>query len=395
MPTRSVFQRVYLDYNATAPMLPVALERMTSAASALPGNPSSPHGFGQDARAALEAARAALAARLGYNRSEVIFTSGGSEGNATLLGSLNGQDRPAHMITSPIEHPSVLRMAEWLASRGVAVSHLPVDGQGLIDPAALPGLLRPETRLVSVMAANNETGVIQPLAEIASELRSNREEGEVLLHADAVQAFGRIPLDLAGWGYDACTITAHKIGGPKGIGVLACRERWALSPLVRGGAQERGRRAGTESVFLAEGFAAAAEWVWAQAEALPDRLCALRDRLIALLREEDGFFLNGAQAPRLPNTVNGGFLGVPAPGLLTAMDLDGVAVSSGSACSSGAIEPSHVLTAMGLPLERVQASLRISLGHATTEAEIERCADVMCRQSRRIRAMNRAERRPA
>lgn len=395
MPVRTTSPRAYLDYNATAPMLPVALERMTAAARELPGNASSPHAFGQDSRAALEAARSSIAARLGYSRREAIFTSGGSEGNATVLHALAERPGPVHLITSPIEHPSVLRSAEWLASRGVTVSYLPAGGDGRIDPAALAALLRPDTRLVSVMAANNETGVIQPLEDLARALRERRGPDEVLLHTDAVQAFGRIPVDLARWGYDACTVTAHKLGGPKGVGLLACREPLAPPPLVRGGAQERGRRAGTESVFLAVGFAAAVEWVWEQGDELPQRLERLRDRLIERLRGEEGFFVNGEDAPRLPNTFNGGFEGVPAQSLLSALDLDGVAVSTGSACSSGAIEPSHVLKAMGLPRARIESSLRISLGHATTEAEIEHCADAMCHHARRIRGMDRTQRRLA
>ena len=387
--------RVYLDYNATAPMLSDALERMMAAARERPGNASSPHAYGQAARAALEANRARIAAALGFGRRELWFTSGGSEGNNQALRWLAELPRPVHLITTPIEHPSVLRTVEWLERQGVAVSRLPVDGQGCVAPEALGKLVRPETRMVSVMAANNETGALQPLAALGAALRNAEGPGRILFHSDAVQAFGRVALDFSAWGVDACTVTAHKLGGPKGIGALACREEAPIPALVLGGAQERGRRAGTESVFLAEGFGAAVEWIIAHGESLNARLAKLRDDLIARLQGEEGFFLNAAGAPRLPNTLNGGFAGVPAQGLLTALDLDGIAISSGSACSSGAIEPSHVLQAMGLPRERVACSLRISLGHGTSEEDVARCGEAIRWHARRIREQGRVRRRAA
>lgn len=376
---------VYLDYNATAPILPAAKERMIVALEALPGNASSPHRFGQAARAALEADRARLAALLGFGRREVCFTSGGSEGNNLLLRWPGWSGEPAHVITSPIEHPSVLRACEWLASRGVAVSYLPVNGQGVVEVEALPELLRPETRLVSLMAANNETGVVQPLERLAALVREHRPDGSVMVHSDAVQAFGRIPLSLAEWGLDAVTLASHKIGGPKGIGAVALREGWAVSPLILGGKQERGLRAGTESVFLAEGFLAAAEWVWERFEQEAARLTGLRDRLARHLADCEGFFLNGAGAPRLPNTLNLGFEGISAESLVVTLDLAGVAISTGSACQSGAVEPSHVLRAMGLPEPRVRGAVRVSLGHDTTEAAVDRCAETMLAEVARMR----------
>lgn len=377
---------VYLDYNATAPILPEAREAMAAALETFPGNPSSPHGFGQEAKEQLESARRGLAALLGFNRRELYFTSGGSECNATVLTALAWARPPVHLVTSPIEHPSVLRTCEWLAERGVGVSYLPVDGEGAVQAEALPTLLRPETRLVSVMAANNETGVIQPLALLGRLLRESPGGEAVRFHTDAVQAFGRIPLPLAEWGVDAATVAAHKIGGPRGIGALALREGFGLEPLIRGGSQERGLRAGTESVYLARGFHAAAAWVWERFEQNARRLATLRDGLIERLGGTEGFFLNGAGADRLPNTVNGGFEGVAAQTLVVAMDLAGVAVSTGAACQSGAIEPSHVLRAMGLPEERVRASVRISMGPGTTESDVERCAAVMLAEVARVRS---------
>ncbi len=376
---------IYLDYNATAPVLPVVAERMQAALTGLPGNPSSPHRFGQGAREALESSRESLAGLLGLSRRELTFNSGGSEGNTTLLRWPGLEDKPAHVITSPIEHPSVLRTCEWLAGRGVAVSHLPVNAHGVVEVDALPELLRPETRIVSVMAANNETGVIQPMERLAALLRAHEGGGRVLLHSDAVQAFGRIPLPLAEWGLDAVTLAAHKLGGPKGIGVLGLREGWEVPGLVLGGGQERGMRAGTEAAFLVEGFLAAAQWAWPRIEENGKRLSGLRERLIGNLRESDGFFLNGEDAPRLPNTANLGFEGVAAQSLLVAMDLAGVAISSGSACQSGAVEPSHVLSAMGLPEARIKASVRISLGHGSSEADVDRCAEVMLAEVSRLR----------
>lgn len=386
---------VYLDYNATAPMLPVVWERMAAAARHIPGNASSPHGFGQEARALLEERRVQLAGALGFGAREIVFNSGGSEANNTVLRGLAELPRPVHLVTSPIEHPSVLRCAEWLERQGVAVSYLPVDGEGRVVPEAVGELVKPETRVLSVMAANNETGVVQPLEALGRIVSGLDRETPILLHTDAVQAFGRIPLHVADWGFAAATVTAHKLGGPKGIGALACRGSHELLPLVLGGGQERGKRAGTESILLVEGFLAAVEWVWGHTDELVARLTGFRNRLAELAAGIDGFFLNGAGAERLPNTLNLGFEGVSAESLVTALDLEGIAVSSGSACSSGAIEPSHVLQAMSLPPERVAASVRISMGHGTTAEDVERCAEALRKQVARIRGLGSTGKRLA
>jgi cysteine desulfurase len=378
--------RIYLDYNATAPLLPAALERMQAALRDFTGNPSSPHAFGQAARDALESARSGIARRLGCSRRELTFTSGGSESNNTVFRAMAEGARPAHVITTPIEHPSVLRCCDWLQAHGVAVSYLPVNADGLADVDAVTRLIRPETRLVSMMAANNETGVIQPLERLAEQVRAAPHGEAILLHSDAVQAFGRVPLPILSWGYDAVTVAAHKLGGPKGIGALALRRPEAVPALLLGGRQERDRRAGTESVSLAQGFWAATEWVWDHTPALQRHMESLRDRLIDRLSSGPGFFLNGAQAPRLPNTASVGFLGVPAQSLVVATDLAGLAISTGSACSSGAMEPSHVLTAMGLAPERIAASLRISLGWANSAEEVDRAADILLEEAQRLRA---------
>ena len=383
---------IYLDYNATAPVMPQVIQRIVEAQQRFPGNPSSPHQFGQEARAALEEARRGLAAALGFDRREVFFTSGGSESNNQMFSWLADLERPTHLITSPIEHPSVLQNCKWLESKGVAVSYLPVDTQGRVQVEAVGELIRPETRMVSLMAANNETGVLQPLENLVTRVREAEQTlgmGKVLIHTDAVQAFGRVPFPVTQWGVDSVTLAAHKMGGPRGVGLLALRDGWQIPPMIRGGGQERGLRAGTENVALAQGFLAAVETVLEEREATEQRLVGLRDHLMTLLKDEEGFFVNGNDAERLPNTLNCGFEGVPAQALLVAMDMAGVAVSVGSACQSGAIEPSHVLQAMGLSEQRVLSSLRISMGWATTQLEVERCAEVMVAEAQRLRIKGR------
>jgi cysteine desulfurase len=385
----------YLDYNATAPLLPAARDALLRALDERPGNPSSPHAFGQAARDALETARAALAERLGFTRREWLFTSGGTESNNAALRWLAHLPPPAHLVTTPIEHPSILRCAEALAARGVTVSYLPVRSDGAVDPEPLAGLLRPETRLVSVMAANNETGVLQPLERIGAIVKEARAAGRapsVLLHSDAVQAFGRVALPLKAWGVDAATVAAHKLGGPKGIGGLAVKEGAALPGFLLGGNQERGRRAGTEAEPLAAGFSAAAAWVFERLPELSARLTALRDRLERQVADLPGSFVNGPGAPRVPNTSNLGFEDIAAQSLIVALDLDGVAISAGSACSSGALEPSHVLRAMGLAESRVLSSLRISLGWGTTEGDVDRCVEALRTHVRRLRRAPAARR---
>lgn len=392
---------IYLDYNATAPLHPAAREAMLSAMEQWPGNPSSPHAHGQAARNALEEARAGLAGLLGFERREVIFTSGGSESNTMVLRwaaekaaeETTERTAPNHVIVSAIEHPSVMESAAWLAAHGVAVDYLPVNADGVAEVDALEALFRPETCLVSLMAANNETGAVQPVAELTARVRALEKihsARPVWVHCDAVQAFGRIPLSLRDWGVDAVTVAAHKLGGPKGIGAMiihneAIGERIAPAPLVLGGRQERGLRAGTESVFLARGFLAAAEWMERHREELAARLAGYRALLTERLAGLPGYFENAAAAPRLPNTVNLGFEGIPAQSLLVALDLRGVSVSTGSACSSGALEPSHVLQAMALPAENVESALRISMGFATTEEEVERSAEVIAGEVARLR----------
>ncbi len=374
---------IYLDYNATAPVLPAAQTAMVDALTRWPGNPSSPHQAGQAARAALEDCRARIAGLLGLARREIIFTSGGSEANNLLL---RGMATPgAHYLISPLEHPSVLETCAALTGQGVAVEYLPVNADGMVDVGALPDLMRPETALVSVMTANNETGVVQPIAALTAAVRAHQGERHIVMHTDAVQAFGRIPVMPVDWGVDAVTVAAHKLGGPKGIGALALRGTLPLHPSITGGRQERDLRAGTESVFLAAGFAAAAEDACAQRETRMGHIDALRQVLERQLLDLTGTRIHGAGAPRLPNTINVGVSGVAAESLVIALDLQGIAVSTGSACSSGALAPSHVLLAMGLSENEAREGVRISLGWATTANDTARCATALMAEAARLR----------
>lgn len=364
-------QRIYMDANATTPLLPEVFEAMRPFYLEHYGNASSIHQQGQQARSAVDRAREAVAGLLHCRPAEVVFTSGGTESdNLALFGVLSPGD---HLITTAIEHHAVLHAAQSLESRGVEVTFLPVTLQGIVEPAALLAALKPNTRLVSIMYANNETGVIQPIDALAGIAHA----GGALFHTDAVQAGGKLPLDVSLHGFlkdvDLLTLSGHKIYAPKGIGVLYVRRSVRLSPMFHGGSHERQRRAGTENVPSIVGLGKAAEisaeWLKNDGHA---KLAALRDRLeqgILSQIEETG--VSGAGVPRVANTTNIYFDHVEAEALLIALDLKGLSVSGGSACQSGASEPSHVLTAMGLSAARARASIRFSLSKLTTEAEVE------------------------
>lgn len=364
-------RRIYMDANATTPLLPEVFEAMRPFYLEHYGNASSIHQQGQQARSAVDRARESVAGLLHCRPAEIVFTSGGTESdNLALFGVLSPGD---HLVTTSIEHHAVLHAAQSLQSRGVEVTTLPVTSAGLVEPAVLLAALKPNTRLVSVMYANNETGVVQPIDALAGIAHA----GGALFHTDAVQAAGKLPLDVSAHGFlkdvDLLTISGHKIHAPKGIGALYVRRSVQLSPMFHGGAHERQRRAGTENVpaIVGLGKAAAMTNEWLKTDG-PARLAALRDRLeqtILSQIEETG--INGAGAPRVANTSNIYFDHVEAEALLIALDLKGLSVSGGSACQSGASEPSHVLTAMGLSANRARASLRFSLSKLTTEAEIE------------------------
>jgi cysteine desulfurase len=362
-------RRVYMDANATTPVLPEVVEAMRPFWTEAFGNASSIHQPGQQARAAVERARESVAALLGCRAAEVVFTSGGTESdNLALFGTLAPGD---HLIASSMEHSAVMQAAEALAGRGVEVSFLPATGQGVVEPSALQAALRPNTRLVSVMLANNETGVIQPVRELAELSHA----AGALFHSDAVQAAGKLAIDVKALGCDLLSISGHKMYAPQGVGALFVRRNVRLRPIFFGGNHERGRRPGTENVAGIAGLGKAAELARAWlANGEQQALAALRDRLEqGILAQVEEAGVNGAGATRVANTSNLYFDHVEAEALVIALDLKGLAVSGGSACQSGSTEPSHVLTAMGLSVARARASVRISLSRMTTGDEVD-CA---------------------
>jgi cysteine desulfurase len=350
------------------------------------GNASSVHQEGQHARAAVEQARASVARLLSCHPAEIVFTSGGTEGdNLAIFGSVRPGD---HVITSAVEHHAVLHAVQRLADRGVDVDFLPVDGQGVVAPGDLRKALRPNTRLISVMMANNETGVLQPVKELG---RIAAEAG-ARFHVDAVQAAGKLPLEVDAIGCQLLTISGHKMHAPQGTGALFVRRGSRLEPLFAGGAHERQRRAGTENVAGIVGLGKAAECAMEGLRSgVPERMRALRDRLEAgLVRSLAGHGggVNGGQSPRVPNTSNVWFDSLDGEALVIALDLKGLAVSSGAACSSGVSEPSHVLEAMGLSPEQARSSLRFSLHRETREEEIDQAIELVSSQVARVRELS-------
>ncbi len=383
-------RRIYMDANATTPLLPEVLEAMRPYWIEQFGNASSIHQSGQHARAAVDRSRESVAKLLNCRAAEIVFTSGGTESdNMALFGLLSPGD---HLITTSIEHHAVLHAAESLAARNIDVTFLPCTPQGLIEPATLEAALRPNTKLVSIMYANNETGVIQPMAELASIAHA----GGALFHTDAVQAAGKIPLDLSPRGplqkVDLLTLSGHKIYAPKGIGVLFVRRSVRLAPMLYGGPHERQRRAGTENVTGVVGLGKAAELaqIWLSSDGSV-KLTRLRDRLEqGILTEVDECGVNGESAPRVANTTNLYFDHVEAEALVIALDLKGLSVSGGSACQSGATEPSHVLTAMGLSPARARASIRFSLSKLTTQEEVDQALTLIPAAVARLRDLSPA-----
>lgn len=354
--------RIYLDNNATTALHPDVLRVLGDALRDVYGNASSIHREGQAARRMLENARESVASLIGATTRDLVFTSGGTESNnAAIFGALPGAGR-FHIVTTAIEHPSVAEALRELERRGCEVTRVAPTRNGDVPAASVIESMRPDTRLVTVMLANNETGVVQPVQEVG---RATRERG-VHFHVDAVQAGGKIPIDVEAMQCDTLSLSAHKMHAPKGIGALYVRRGATLHPHLYGGAQERRRRAGTENVPLATAFAAAASLPNAS-----EQIAALRDRFEEGIRELD-VTINGASVPRLPNTSNVTFHGADGEGIVIGLDLSGVAVSTGSACSSGRVEPSPVLLAMGLSPEDARATVRFSLSRFTTVEEIDR-----------------------
>ena len=362
---------LYFDYNATSPVRPEVQAAVQDLLAAGPGNASSLHAHGRRARSAVERVRSQILQSLADPKGRLVFTSGGTEAdNLAVYGTAHAlRSKGSHVILSSVEHPAVLGAARALEEEGFRVEPVPVDAEGRIDLEALEQAITPETILLSVMHGNNEVGTIQPIEEIG---RIARAHG-VLFHTDAVQSFGKVPLDVRRCGADLLSISGHKLGGLQGTGALYLRSGLEPSAMLRGGPQEGGLRAGTESVpgIVALGAAVEKSLEELRAGAL-SRIRTLRDRLEQGLRERAGEVeLNGHPEERLPGTLNVSFLGCEGEALLAALDLAGISVSTGSACASGSTEPSHVLLAMRLPRERVESSIRFSLGWGTTEQEIE------------------------
>jgi cysteine desulfurase len=367
--------RVYFDYNATSPMAPEVVEAVGRVSREVFGNASSVHHFGQQAKAVLDDARSSVAALLHAEASEIVFTSGGTEAdNLAIRGAAEALEATGrrHLVASAIEHEAVLNTVKALARRGWSTTLVPVGQTGIVSPERVAEALTDQTALVSIMHANNEIGTIQPIADIS---RIAHARG-ALVHTDAVQSTGKIPVDVRELGVDLLAISGHKFNGPKGAGALWIKRGTRMLPSMTGGKHERNRRAGTENVAAIAGFGVAARLAAAKLDPASGenaRLAALRNRLEAeILRAVPGTAVNGLATARVPNTSNISFDRVEAESLLIALDLEGIAVSTGSACSSGTLEPSHVLRAMGFPAHRTQNSLRFSLGLFSTEAEVDR-----------------------
>jgi len=363
--------RIYFDHNATTPVDPAVAETIARVMTEEYGNASSVHHFGQRAKAVLDEARSSVAALLDAEPSEIVFTSGGTESdNFALRGAAEALEPTGrrHLIASSIEHEAVLVTLRALARRGWRTTLLSVDASGILRPEALAEALTDDTAIVSVMHANNEIGTIQPVAELA---RLAHARG-ALFHTDAVQSIGKVPVNVRALGVDLLSLSAHKFNGPKGAGALWIKRGARVTAILTGGKHERSRRAGTENVPAIAGLGVAARLAAKKVTTDAPRIAALRNRLEdAILERVPGTVLNGDREPRVPNTTNISFEAVEAESLLIALDLEGVAVSTGSACSSGTLEPSHVLRAMGLPSPRTQNSIRLSLGTGNTDAEVD------------------------
>jgi cysteine desulfurase len=370
--------RIYLDNNATTPLHPAVLEAVGASLRDVFGNASSIHKEGQSARRAIEDARESVARLIAAEARDVIFTSGGTESNNAAIFGAAGHSGRHHIVTTAIEHPSVLEPIAELERRGHAVTIVPPLRSGVVDAEAMIAALRPETRLLAMMLANNETGVIQPVAEVAHVCR----ERSIHVHCDAVQGAGKIDVAVSALAVDTLSLSAHKLHAPKGIGALYVRRGLALDRHILGGAQERRRRAGTENVPLAVAFGVAAEIARDRAD-----VGALRDVLERELRAT-GFpiIINGAAVPRIPNTSSVTFIGADAEGIVIGLDLSGVAVSTGAACSSGRVEPSHVLLAMGLTADEARSTIRFSLSRFTTAEEIEQTVTLLREIVRRVKS---------
>ena len=380
-------KRIYLDYTATTPTYPDVVKAMLPYFTDVFGNPSSIHSYGQEGKGAIEEARVKVAELIGAQDEEIVFTSGGTEAdNFALKGvAYANEKRGNHIIASPIEHHAVMETCKFLEQRGFRVTFLPVDEYGLVDPDDVRRAITSETILISVMHANNEIGTIEPIAEIGKLAR----EAEICFHTDAVQTVGHIPVDVDELGVDLLSLSAHKLYGPKGVGALYIRKGTKITPFMHGGEQERRRRASTENIPGIVGLGKAVELVRQEMSEEAERLTLLRDRLIKGLMEQiDHVHLNGHPRARLPNNVNVSIDFVEGESMVLNLDMEGICASTGSACSSASLEPSHVLLAMGVLPEQAHGSLRLTLGRWTIEEDIQRVLEVLPRIVAKLRAMS-------
>jgi cysteine desulfurase len=384
--------RVYFDHNATTPVDASAADVMMRVLRDEYGNASSVHRLGQQAKSIMDEARSTVSVLIGAEPSELVFTSGGTEAdNFALRGAAEALEPTGrkHLIATSIEHEAVLVTLKALARRGWRTTLLPVGESGIVSPGALAEALTDDTAIVSVMHANNELGTIQPVAELAAIARTKG----ALFHTDAVQSVAKIPVNVRELGVDLLSLSAHKFNGPKGAGALWIKRGTRIAPILTGGKHERTRRAGTENVPAIAGMGVAAERGRSKLGAEAARVAALRDRLEReILSRVPGTMVNGAREPRVPNTTNISFDRVEAESLLIALDLEGIAVSTGAACSSGTLEPSHVLRAMGLPTHRAQNSIRFSLGAGNTDAEIDYLLEKLPKAVEKLRSLTGARR---
>jgi cysteine desulfurase len=378
---------IYMDYAATTPTDKKVIEAMLPYFGEVCGNPSSLHAFGQEAKAAVEGARKRIASFLGAEPGEIVFTSGGTESDNFAIKGVAYANRKKgdHIITSVIEHHAVLETCRFLEQEGFRVTYLPVEGDGLVDPAVAAGAITDKTILISIMHANNEIGTIQPISEIGA---MAREQG-IAFHTDAVQTFGHLPFTADALNCDLISASAHKLYGPKGVGLLYIRKGTRIAPFIHGGEQENGRRASTLNVPGIVGFGKAVELAAAELAEEAQRETALRDRFISgVFNRLDGVRLNGHSTRRLPNNINISLTSVEGEGVILSLDMMGIACSTGSACSSSSVETSHVLTAIGLPKEFSHGSLRFSLGRYTRESDIDTVLETLPQVVGRLRSLS-------
>ncbi len=382
-PVMEMTRRIYLDNSATTPVAPQVVEAMLPYFSEVYGNASSLHGFGQEAHKALDESREAIAETLGASPSEIVFTAGATEAdNLAIKGLAFSNPDKRHIITSKIEHDAVLSTCQWLETQGCEVTYVDVNGNGRVDPRKIADSIREDTLLVSIMAGNNEIGTIEPIEEIGEICH----EHGVLFHTDAVQAYGKVPLPLDV--IDMLSVSAHKISGPKGVGFLYVRKGIKITPVLHGGGHERGLRSGTENIPGVVGMAAAARLAFSEMDEVVPRLRGYRQRLIESITALPGTRLNGERTESLPHVSNFSFAGIEGESLVMRLDEQGIATSTGSACSSPNLEPSHVLVAIGVPLTMAHGSLRISTGRETTSEDIDAILEALPQVVEELRAIS-------